>query len=214
VINYDELKVFVPDPEIHVNSIMMTFSDTVSKNGKDSFIPMCVYMNSDGIIKLAITSRPWVDKDDMYKSFSEMLFAFTTLKADSFMFANDVRVTKYEAEAPHSKTTEAQDALNLAFVSKESSALLSIPYSIEDDNKVKWHFDLSVTSPLSKDNPAEVYQGDMVELFYVMSHIDVSPFTPAQLMNYYSIKGFTYHITDESFVEKVKIEVNSNEPNN
>jgi len=214
MINYDELKVFCSDPEIHVQSIMMTFADTVSKNGKDSFIPMCVYLNSNGTVKLAITSRPWSDKDDMYKAFSEMLFAFAALKAECFVFANDVRITRYEAEAPHSKTAEAQDALNLAFVSKESSALVSIPYTIQVDNTVKWHFDLSITSPLSKENPAEVYQGDMVELFYVMSHIDTSPFTPAQLMNYYSIKGFTYQITDDSFVEKVRIEVNTNDYNN
>lgn len=211
MIDYKELSVFTPNAEAHVQGIISTFTKTVNHNGKDSFIPMCIYLNSEGDVKLAITSRPWNDKDDMYKAYSEMLFAFSAINSKCLVFANDVRVTKYESEAPHSKTMEAQDALNIAFVSKDSSALVSIPYTVRDNNTVEWHEELSVTSPLSKDNPAEVYQGDMVELFYVMSHIDNSPFTPAQLMNYYSLKGFTYQLADDALVEKVKIEVNTND---
>lgn len=211
MIDYKELSTFVPNAKNHVQSIIHTFSTAISNNGKDSFIPMCVYLNSEGDVKLAITSRPWTDKDDMYKSFSEMLFAFSALKSHCVVFANDVRVTKYEAEAPHSKTTKAQDALNIAFVSSDSSALVSLPYTVKEDNTVEWHDELSLTSPLSKENPAEVYQGDMVELFYIMSHIDNSPFTPAQLINYYSIKGFQYELAENVFVDKLKIEVNTND---
>lgn len=207
MINYKELDVFSSNSKVHVLSLLDTFTDTIKAYGPNSFIPMCIFLDSDGDVKLALTSREWTDKDDMYKSFSEMLFAFAAVDAHHFIFANDVRITKYEPEAPHSKTMEAQDAINIAFVSKESSALVSLPYSVEADNSVNWRYDLALTSPLSKDNPTEVYQGDMVELFYVMSHIDSSPFTPAQLINYYNLKGFKYQIADGALVDKVKIEV-------
>lgn len=213
MIDYKELNVFVPNAEAHVSNLLNTFQDTVKEHGPNSFIPMAIFLDSSGDVKLALTAREWVDKDDMYKTFSEMLFAFSAVQADCFMFANDVRITKYEPEAPHSKTMEAQDAVNIAFVSKESSALVSVPYSVEDNNYVNWHFDLSLTSPLSKENPTEVYQGDMVELFYVMSHIDSSPFSPAQLINYYSLKGFKYQIASGALVDKVKIEVESHDNN-
>jgi hypothetical protein len=106
---------------------------------------------------------------------------------------------------------EAHDALNIAFVSRESSAVLNIPYSVEDDKSVTWHHDLSLTSPLSKEDPTEVYQGDMIELFYVMSHIENSPFTVVQLVNYYNVKGFDYRISEGAIVDKVKIEMNRDE---
>lgn len=214
MIDYKELNVFFNNPEPQVLSIMATFENTINEHGLNSFVPMCIYFDAESNVKFAITSRPWSDKDDMYKSFSEMLFAFSALGAESFMFANDVRITKYEPEVPHSKTMEAQDALNIAFVSKESSALVSIPYSIGENNQVKWHLDLSVTSPLSKEDPTEIYQGDMVELFYVMSHIENSPFTTAQLINYYSLKGFRYQIPNGTIVDKIKIKVEDNDNGN
>jgi len=214
MIDYKELQVFMDNAEPHVQSMLETFSETVERNGPDSFVPMCIYVDSSGDVKLAILSRPWTDKDDMYKSFSEMLFAFSALKAHCCIFANDVRITKYDAKEPHSKTSQAQDALNISFVSKESSALINVPYVIQENNRVVWQMENAVTSPLSKEDPSEVYQGDMVELFYVMSHIDHSPFTTAQLINYYSVKGFKYQISENALVEKVKIEVNDNDNSN
>lgn len=211
MIDYKELNVFTSNAETHVLSIIDTFNDTVKQHGPDSFVPMCMFLDSGGDVKLVLTARSWKDKDDMYKCFSEMLFAFSTLDAHCCLFVNDVRITTYEQEAPNSKKMEAQDAINIAFVSKESSALISFPYSIENNNNVILHHDLAITSPLSKEDPSEIYQGDMVELFYVMSHIESPSFSPAQLINFYNLKGFTYKISDEALVDKVKIEVNTDD---
>lgn len=209
MIDYEELNVFTSNAQIHIESILETFVDTVKKNGSDSFIPMCIYVDSSDNIQLVLTSRPWKDKDDMYKSFSEMLFAFSAFKSQCCLFVNDVRITKYDVKEPHSKTTQPQDALNISFISKESSAVLNVPYTIDSYNNVNWHLADALTSPLSKEDPSEVYQGDMVELFYVMSHIDHSAFTVAQLLNYYTVMNFKYEISEKSVVEKVNIESNN-----
>lgn len=214
MIDYKELSVFTSAAKLHVESMIATFNESVLKNGKDSFTPMCIYLDSGGDIKLGIVARDWKDKDDMYKVYAEMLYAFSALKAHCVVFANDVRITKYSPTEPHTKTVEAQDALNIAFVTNDSSATVNIPYTVGDGNIVKWHEELSVTSPLTNENPSEVYQGDMVELFYIMSHINTSPFTPAQLMNYYSFKGYSYQLSDSAIVEKVQIDVEQNENDN
>jgi hypothetical protein len=211
MIDYEELNSFVPNSKDHVSSLLDTFAATVKACGPDSFVPMCIFLDSDGDTKLALTSRKWTDKDDMYKSFAEMLYAFSATGSDCFIFANDVRVSKYTPEEPHSKTVEGQDAINIAFVSKDSSALVSLPYSVEPNNVVNWHHDLSLTSPLSKSNPTEIYQGDMVELFYVMSHINSSPFSLAQLINYYNLKGFQYNISNGTFADTMKIKVENHD---
>jgi len=209
--DYKQLHVFVPNAQEHVENLLEMFKRVVNKNGPDSFVPMCIYLNHSGELMLSLTCRPWSDKDDMYKAFSEMLFAFSPIDCECLVFANDVRITKYEAQDPHSKTAEAQDAINISFISKESSALVSVPYSVKNKNDLEWNFDLAVISPLSKENPIELYQGDMVELFYIMSHIDDSPFTMAQLINYYGLKGFQYQISDSALVDKVRIEVENND---
>lgn len=211
MMNYKQLDVFVPNAQTHVEHLLETFQQTVNQNGVDSFIPMCIYLDSKGKVMLALTSRPWSDKDDMYKSFAEMLYAFNPIECECVVFVNDVRITKYESKEPHSKTAEAQDAINISFISKESSALVNVPYSVKENNDVSWHFDLAVISPLSKEDPTELYQGDMVELFYVMSHIDSAPFSMAQLVNYYNFKGFTYQISDDALVDKIKIRVEDND---
>lgn len=211
MMDYSQLDDFTSDAEEHVKKLMRTFEKTIEQNGPDSFVPMCVYLDHSDNLMMAITCRPWSDKDDMYKAFSEMLFAFGALECKCLIFANDVRITKYEPKEPHSKTAEAQDAINISFISKESSALVNVPYSVKENNDVSWHFDLAVISPLSKEDPTELYQGDMVELFYVMSHIDSAPFSMAQLVNYYNFKGFTYQISDDALVDKIKIRVEDND---
>lgn len=211
MMNYKQLDVFVPNAQTHVEHLLKTFQQTVSENGVNSFVPMCIYLNSKGDVMLTLTSRPWSDKDDMYKSFAEMLYAFNPIKCECVMFVNDVLLTKYDSREPHAKTAEAQDAINISFISKESSALVNVPYSVKENNDISWHFDLAIISPLSKEDPTELYQGDMVELFYIMSHIDSSPFSMAQLVNYYSFKGFTYQISEDALVDKIQIRVENND---
>jgi len=214
MMDYSQLDDFTSDPQEHVKMLMRTFEKTVEHHGPDSFTPMCIYLDHSDNLMMTITCRPWSDKDDMYKAFSEMLFAFGALECKCLIFANDVRITKYEPKEPHSKTAEAQDAINVSFISKESSALVSVPYSVKDKNVLEWHLEHALISPLSKENPTELYQGDMVELFYVMSHIDTSPFTMAQLVNYYSLKGFNYQLAKDALVDKIKIEVESDDHTN
>ena len=203
-INIDELKNFVDDPIEHINAFVETFESCIENAGPDSFIPMITYFNSDSNIILSITSIGYQDKDTMYKSFNEMLHFFSAGKAHSFIFAIDIRKTVYDQDNPNTKTSQPVDALSLSFVSEESSGILTLPYTVID-NKVQWfesEFDLS---NMAEEDPKKKYQGEMVDLFYMMTHLEGPLFTPAQLLNYYNHKGYQFMIPDTTKVSSIKV---------
>jgi hypothetical protein len=184
-----DLNQFVDRPTDHIDAFISTFKQAVLENGPDSFIPMLTIFKSKSEIAISIQCRPFIDKDDMYKAYAEMLQYYSASNAYSFIIANDVRISTYQQDDPHSKKQDATDALSLSFVSSDSSGLLTLPYRIVD-NQVLWsQKDFTLTS-LTEDDPTKTFQGEMVELFYTMSHLDGPLFTIPQLLNYLSYKNF------------------------
>jgi hypothetical protein len=207
MIDYSKLAVFTDKAELHVSTFLETFSKHIKEHGKDSFAPMVSYIGFEDDPLFVITSRSVESKDDMFKSFSEMLYAFSALDSKFFIFANDARQWVYENKESMSKDVQPSESMVLSFVSKEQSAILSVPYEYDAENGVKWQLDSHVISSLVKENPTEIYQGDSVELFYVMSQIRACPFTFRQLLNYYNYKGFTYKLNKNVNLEKVQLSI-------
>lgn len=205
-LDLSQLKQFVDDPETHINNFIHTFEKTFEEVGPNSFVPMVTMFKNPEEFIISIQSRYFEDKDDMYKAFNEMLHFYSAAECHSFIFASDVTRRDYDQDNPNTKTTEPVEALCLAFVSDESSGMVSLPYSVID-NKVVWSekdFDLS---NLAEDNPEKTYQGDIPELFYMMTHLQGAMFSTPQILNYLNYKGFQYVLSDASEYNSIKVKI-------
>jgi hypothetical protein len=208
-IDLEMLKEFVDPPAPHIEAFTATFEACISANGANSFIPMVTYFDTDSNAMASISSIPYEDKDSMYKSFNEMLHYFSASEAHSLIFACDIRKTIYDQDNPDSKSTESTDALSLCFASEESSGILTMPYSIVNDT-VQWSCDEFQLSNMANEDPTKKYQGDMVELFYLMTHLTGPLFTVPQLLNYYTYKGYQFMFPETTKVSSIKVDYNAN----
>lgn len=204
-INLSELEQFVSEPQKHIEAFIATFEQSFLNAGPNSFVPMVTMFKNPNEFEISIQCRNYEDKDDMYKAFNEMLQFFSAAEAHSFIFAVDIRKTTYDQNNPHSKTTEATDALSLSFVSETSSGIVTLPYRIVD-NKIEWSVSEFDLSNMTEESPEKKYQGDIPELFYLMTHLPGPMFTPSQLLNYYNYNNFMYIISDTTSVEAIKVE--------
>jgi len=206
-IDLSPLKEFVKNPDKHVDAFVSTFERTVQQAGSDSFVPMLTIFKDLENIEITIQCRDYKDKDDMYKSLNEMLQFFSATDAHSFIFAMDIRQTVYSQDNPDTKKSGPVDALSLTFASNDSSGMLIMPYEIIDGNVV-WDIDKFQLTSLADEDPSKSYQGEIAELFYLMTHLDGSLFTPAQLLNFYNFKGYNFTFPDQSYAQKViKVEL-------
>lgn len=192
-----QLEHFVNQPEKHIESFVKTFEESVKQNGPDSFAPMVTIFKNPETIEISIVCNNSSNKNQMYKSFAEMLHYFSASKSYSFIFAVDVRQTSYSNNNVKNKIQDPIEALTLSFVSEDSSGILSMPYKIKE-KEVDWDYENFQLAKVADKDPSEVYQGDMAELLYVMTHMDGPLFTPAQLLNYYSYKNYMFIIPDQS----------------
>ncbi len=202
-----DLKQFVNEPLLHIQSFVKTFEESVKQSGSDSFTPMVTIFRDLETIEITIVSKSNLNKEQMYQSFAEMLHYFSASKSYSFIFAVDVRQTIYSNKNFKSKTNEPVEALTLSFVSEDSSGILVMPYTIKE-KEVNWIYEDFDLSKIADQDPSEVYQGDMAELLYTMTHLEDPLFTPAQLLNYYNYKNYMFIIPDESkIVNSIKVEL-------
>jgi len=203
-LNLKDLNHFVDDPITHISVFAGTFEDAIAAAGPDSFIPMVTYFSNPSTLEMTIEAIPYSDKDDMYKIMNEMLHFYSASKSHSFIFAFDIRKTTYNQNNPDSKTATPTDALSLSFVSEESSGIFTMPYQIVD-NKVDWVVSEFELSNMVEDDPTKKYQGDMVELYYLMTHLEGPLFTVPQLLNYYSYRGYNFMIPDTTRFNAIKV---------
>lgn len=208
-INIKDLDTFVKDPASHIASLVATFELAYQKNGPDNFIPMAIFFSNPSTISFSIEAIPYDDKNDMYKILNEILQFFSASEAYSLIFAMDIRQTTYHENDPSSKSQSSTDALSLSFVSEDSSGVLVMPYSIIDKN-INWDSSNFSITNMAEENPSKKYQGDLPELFYLMTHLDGPIFTTAQLLNYYSYKGYQFMIPENSVVKSIKVVYNEN----
>jgi len=135
-----QLENFVNQPEKHIEHFVKTFEESVKKNGPDSFIPMVTIFKNPETVEITIVCNSFSDKDQMYKSFAEMLYYFSASRAHSFIFAVDVRQTFYSNDDVKDKIQNPVEALTLSFVSEDSSGVLSMPYTIKE-KEVNWKYE-------------------------------------------------------------------------
>lgn len=185
-----------PDPYSEFEKFSQHFSETIKKNGPDTFhTTISVYNSSKEFIGI-VTCRDTEDKDDLYLAMSEMLYFPMSIASDLFVVANDVRIRKIDKSTNEiDYDIESQDALTLTYVSTEHCAIFTCPYTIDSDNNVIWQESEFCISKISLSDDDSNPIGDMIELFFIYSHTDsVGPFSTEEVLNYLNTKGYIYKI--------------------
>lgn len=191
-----------PDPQDEIFKIQKTFENTISKNGPDGFNSMLILCDSDYAPAFIAEPRPYTNKEDMYSAFAEMLFSFSAFNAAAFIMVNDTRMTVVESDL---SVSLKKDALNIVFVDREAACTIILPYEVNEDDSVTWFTDKFTCSSMEEEDTAT---GRLVELYFVMSHLDKPPFTMNTLVNYYSFRDFPTVIPDDTIVKRVVVSTN------
>lgn len=207
-LNLKDLSQFVKDPHHVITTYAENFERVINEEGPNSFISTMTMFKDPENIEIVIQSRPFENKADMYKAISEMLYFYSSSNCSSVIFAADVRQYKYDTNNLDLKASNTIDAFSLSFASSDSSGLITLPYEIIN-NKLIWITNDFLLGSLAEENPSKSYQGDMPELFYIMSNLDGPIFTVSQLLNYYSYKNFKFSLSKNSSVQSIKLNLNS-----
>jgi hypothetical protein len=183
----------IPDAWKQVQKISSFFSSIIKASGPDTFAPTSIVFNANKDIVGVFTCRPFEGRDDLYQALSELLFFPVTIGSQLFIVAADSNVKNPDTG------DKLYDALNMTFVSPESCYIYTLPYTINEDNDVIFQYENSNMSSVAKeDSNGELSAaGDMVELFFIFSHVENrGPFTFDEVLAYYDDNEITYEIVN------------------
>ena len=170
------------------------FSNYIKQNGPNSFATTVVVFNKNKEFVGVITSRPVTDKEDLYRALCEILFFPAAIRSELFIVITDT-VTR-DPDTGEKKS----DAINISFISPDFCLIYSLPYTMSANNDVEYDYEKSFfVSVVKSTNSSQVStSGDMVELFYVFSHIDnFGPFTYDEVLAYFDDNDFIYEIVNK-----------------
>lgn len=186
----EKTKEILPDTWSQVEKVTSFFSNIIKSSGPDTFAPTSIVFNSNKQIVGVFTSRPFDGKDDLYQALSELLFFPVTIASNLFIVVTDSNVKDQSGE-------KLYDAVNMAFVSPDFCYIYTIPYVVDEDNIVQFDYEKSHMTSVAKTDSTEdlTSAGDMVELFFIFSHVDNrGPFTIDEVLSYYDENNFPYEI--------------------
>lgn len=184
----------MPDAWAEVQKATKFFAQYIKENGSNSFATTIVVFNKQKDLVGIVTSRPVTDKEDLYRALSEMLFFPVSIRSDLFIVITDTNIRD-----PHTGE-KTSDAVNISFVSPDFCLIYSLPYTLSANQDVEFNYDKSffVSVVKSAKQSQMSTSGDMIELFYIFSHVDnFGPFTYDEVLAYFDDNNFIYEIINK-----------------
>ena len=190
----------LPDPWSEVVKATNFFSNYIKSNGPDSFPPTSVVFNNKKDIVGVFTVRPFDGKEDLYQALSEILYFPIAINSSLYIVITDTNVRDPDTGE------KVNDAINMAFVSPDFCYIYTLPYTVDSENNVTYLYDKSFLVSVVKENEDEsTASGDMIELFFIFSHVDnTGPFTVDELLSYYDENNITYEIINKDNLNSSK----------
>jgi hypothetical protein len=174
------------------------FAQVIKANGPNTFSATVVVFNCDKELSAIVTSRPVSGKEDLYQSLCEILFFPVSIRSELFIVITDTVIR--DPQDDNSK----QDAMNMTFVSPDFCFIYTLPYQVKDDNEVVFDYDQSnMISVIKEDEAAAAAAGDMLELFYIFSHVEnTGPFHIHDVLAYFDDNDMIYEIINKENLQK------------
>jgi hypothetical protein len=198
----------VKDINIELESIKHTFVSAIER--RESFQPFAIYFKDSTTKSFYITSRPVVDNAktseavvaDYYTAISEMLFAYSALRAEAVVLA--VEVIK-EIDSVQ------LDTLDIYLACDEFCTIYSFPYRLDGD-KLVWIEDKFNSYSIEKlesiyDTGGKFHANlEIFEALYLHTHIDFQLFEFSKLKTFYDYNNYHYVDLEKARIQKQKEE--------
>jgi len=184
----------ISDAWAEVEKSTKFFSTYIKQNGLNSFLTTVVVFNNNKEFVGVVTSRPVTDKEDLYRALCEILFFPVAIRSQLFIVITDI-VTR----DPNTGEKKS-DALSISFISPNFCLIYSLPYAISANNGVEYDYENSYFVSVVKSTRSNQVStsSDMIELFYVFSHVDnFGPFTYDEVLAYFDDNNFTCEIVNK-----------------
>lgn len=165
------------------------FEANFKQSGPNTFTPtVAVFSYLKNFVGM-ITCRETLDKDDLFRAMSEMLFFPMSIGSSLFIIATDVNISQPDEPS-------ITDALVVSYVTPSNCLILTVPYSYDSDNNLTWREDKAFISKVDvEDVEQSTPVGDLIELFYVFSHAETTgPFQYEEVLAFFDVTGFKYEI--------------------
>lgn len=120
---------------------------------------------------------------------AEALYLYAPLKAHAVLIAINSDINNEDGKYIHS-------SLNVFTLSDLSAFVTSMPYTVTSTNQVTWLNDQFTTENILDKN-FDGLSKEMVNLFYMLTHIDGSPYTVQELLSYLSYVGAAIQIHND-----------------
>lgn len=178
---YKYLEQFCKEPELEVQNIKSSFEQYYSLSGRDTYKPKLILFDNFQNKKFGVSSREYVDQEDFFISISEMLYSYSAFNAGSCIMVLDSSTVKYQ---------DSSGSLITYFASEDSAAVLHQEYRYVDDANIEWR------TPDEEYKEIDIKTGDatnkIVEMLFVYTHLESAPFSPSELLSYYSMKNYSF----------------------
>lgn len=180
------------------------FTEYTRANGPDSFNTLMVVF-SQAKQTVGIVSCKGVDgKEEMYKSLAQMLFLPASINSSLFILAQDAKISVFEKNN-FNQEPQKTDALVTTFVTKHKCVVFTVPYTVNEQNEVTFNYDQAYLNSIASSDGTtkDIPRGDMIELFFIFSHMDTSgPFSFHEVLSFLKNKGFEFQIINQSALEE------------
>lgn len=181
-INYKDFSIYCQEPENEISNIRSSFSEHLLLADKQTFRPKAVFFDYLGNKKFGLSSRSYADINDFYIVIAEMMYSYSSFNAGSSVLVLDSDI--------NDNTQDSSGVLVVYFVSSENACSLKLYYKYLSDNTVEWLQSKDVYEKI--DTKSQDSTNRIIEILFVHSHLDEAPFTKAELLSYYSMKGYNF----------------------
>ena len=183
IIKLDELEHYCSSPEEQLRNIQLAFEQIVSLTPEDpTYRPRLALFDSSKELQIAISAKSYKGLTEYKSAIAEMLYAFSAFQAHACILVLDSHVKDNDKVIG--------ECLNLYFISSEQCHIVQLMYSINNTDVIWLDSDHRFSQIDLKDHSS--VSNEMVEMLFVFTHLDDSPFKPAELLSFYSHEGYQF----------------------
>jgi hypothetical protein len=183
------------------------FIEYTKTNGANNFNTLMVVFNRAKQTVGIVSCKGVEGKEELYKSLAQMLFFPASINSSLFILAQDAKISTFQKNNFDQEPPKI-DALVITYVTKSKCVVFTVPYTVNDQNDVTFDYDKAYLNTIASSDGTtkDVPRGDMIELFFIFSHMDTSgPFSFHEVLSFLKNKGFEFQIIDQSALEEKHI---------
>lgn len=168
-----------------INVLQNVLMEVASRGAK--YHPMVTFFENQNTRQVAVTPAPQPTFNDTLTKIAETLYLYPCLGSSCAVISLDSIIQNSD--------NQTLDCLQIFVISESQGHIIQLPYTKNEDNTILWHTDQFQTENLLSTN----YEGstrDMINLFFMFTHLDASAYTVHECLSYLSYSGAGIQIFD------------------